>query len=176
MSIYSEIQKLQKSKTEIRKAIQQNGSSMSTDSTLENYSVAIDNFDGTYTQDLTGVPELNTNSYTQMVLPVTVMRLRDNALQGNTSLKELVLNSITVVTLGKNVFRNTRFETDGIIYVPDDLVSTYRNDENWGIYNIDSINNFTPNREELYPLQTLDRHFTISQIGNLTIGEIDRKE
>lgn len=176
MSIFSEIQKLKKSKSDIRKAIQQNGSNMSTDSNLVNYSVAIDNFDDNQLFDLTGVPTYNKNSYTQMVLPDTISHLRDNAFQGNTSLKELVLNYDGVVTVGQNIFRNTQFENgDGKIYVPDTLVTTYQGDTFWSNYNIFPLTDFVVNNEELYPLETLDRHLTVGSIENLTVGEILRK-
>lgn len=174
MSIFEEFQKLKKSKTNIRKAIQQNGSNMETSSNLVNYSTAIDEFDGTFNQDFTGVKEYNINSYTQMKLE-NITELRDSALQGNTSLKELVLNVEIVVSLGKDVFKNTRFETDGKIYVPDSILNDYLSDSTWNKYNIEPISNFVENQQELYPLQTLDRHFTVGKLKNLTIGEIERK-
>ena len=168
-----EFSKLKINKSIIRRAIQENGGELETTDNLSEYSSAIDDFSNTVTIDETNEGEYCRNSITQLVLRVS--KIRDYAFYCNTSLKELVLNVTDVIPLGKNAFKNTHFENDGIIYVPDSLYNAYSNDETWGQYNIGKISDFVENPKYLHPMESLDRYTKLKDLGNFTLSELEAK-
>lgn len=65
-------------------------------------------------------------------------QIRDNVFNGCTALKTLIIRSSSVCTLMyTNSFTNTPIATsttEGFIYVPDDLVDSYKSATNWSTY------------------------------------------
>lgn len=173
MSLSEEFSKLRKSKTIIRRAIQENGAPLQTNEDLDTYSTYIDEYSNTLVVDETNEPEYCKNSITQLVLTVT--KIRDYAFFNNTSLKELVLDTDRVIELKPNVFKNTHFEKrTGIIYVPDSLYADYVA-STWNKYTLKRISEFVANPDYLYPLESLDRFVTVSGLQNFTLQQIEKQ-
>lgn len=173
MSLSEEFSKLRKSKTIIRRAIQENGAPLQTTEDLDTYSTYIDEYSNALVIDETNEAEYCKNSITQLVLTVT--KIRDYAFFNNTSLKELVLDVDSVIELKPHAFKNTHFEKGtGIIYVPDDLYSQYM-DSSWNKYTLKKTSEFIPNPDYLYPLETLNRYITINQLQNFTLEQIEKQ-
>lgn len=173
MTLQDEFSKLGKSKSIIRRAIQENGGNITPISNLSVYSTAIDDFSDVVSVDETNEDEYCRNSITQLVLTVT--KIRDYAFYENTSLKELVLNVTEVIPFGRNAFKGTHFETDGIIYVPDNLFYAYTHDENWYRFNIRKASEFVADPKHLHPLESLDRYMKLKDLQNFTLNEIQAK-
>lgn len=174
MTLADEFAKLKKNKTIIRRAIQENGASLSTTDNLEDYSTHIDNYSPIVVYDETTQDEYCRNSITQLVLNITT--IRDYAFYNNTSLKELVLNVDKLIELKPHVFKHTHFENgDGIIYVPDSLYNTYMADTNWSKFTLKKVSEFVTNSEYLHPLESLDRYLTVGDVGNFTLAEIEKQ-
>lgn len=73
-----------------------------------------------------------------------VTSIAANAFNGCSALKHLVLGSSTKCTLSAtSAFTGTPISlTKGAVYVPEDLVSTYKADSNWKNYFITSVENY----------------------------------
>lgn len=171
--------------------------------------------------NLTSLPEYvfdNCRSNKLTEIPANITTIGQYAFQYNTSIKEITclgdiksfgnacfayagiykfcLPNVTAVpTLGSSAFISTPLNTTGVIYVPDDLVESFKTATNWSTYaknikpitltsiELDSsdyintyINNYTPititynggKTAACYPEQ---EGYTISVNGNATIND-----
>ena len=167
-----EFSKLKINKTIIRRAIQQNGGELLTEDILADYSPTIDKYSDIIDVDETTEAEYCRNSITQLV--ISVSSIRDYAFYLNTSLKELVLEVEDVIPFGTNSFKGTHFETDGIIYVPDDLYDSYLASD-WNKFNLKKSSEFIANPKYLYPMESLDRYMKVVEIENTTLNHLQER-
>ena len=175
MSISDEFNKFTVAKREVRKSIQQNHSPMKTEDYFEQYSPAIDEFTTEFKIDYTDTENYVVNSEKQYILPDTITKLRDFAFYNDTSLVDLVITSPKIVTLGENVFKNTKIESkEGTIYVPDELLDQYKQ-TNWGEFNLKARSTLNTNKDKLYPIETISGHLTVGDISSLSINQIGQK-
>ena len=172
MSISEEFDKFTIAKRIVRKSIQQNHSPLKTEDYFEEYSPAIDEFGMEITVDYADAENYVVNSEKQYILPDTITDLRDFAFYNDTSLVDLVITSPEVVTLGENVFKNTKIESkEGTIYVPDELLDQYK-ETNWGEFNLKARSELVTNEDKRYPLETLSGHLTVGNLSSLSLNQL----
>lgn len=174
MSIQSELDKITEAKTLVRKSIQQVNSDLTLDEIFANYPSYIDDCSveqDEYIED--GLNTYSVNQVVQITIPVGVTKLRDYAFANFTSLKYVIISGPDFIELGDNVFKNTKIETvNGCVFVPHTLISDYQTDTKWGQYQIRSIESLIPDSTKVNIVETVDRHYYLSDLNNLKIKEL----
>lgn len=88
--------------------------------------------------------------------------IRDRAFRNCTSLKRLILSNNTVCTLNSTyVFQDSSISSgDGYIYVPDNLVDTYKSQTNWSTFanQIKSMNELHLTSIEIVGLNSINKY------------------
>ena len=172
MTIQSQCNHITNVKTGLRKAIQSNKGKLTIEDMFEVYPEAINEMvAGPKNIDTTGVPDYIADAITIITVPNTITKLRDYAYSNDVTFIGINLQASEVVELGNHVFKGTKIETgEGKIYVPTNLVNTYKTADGWNKYSsqIESVANL-PTSKVIHIIETLDRHRTIQYMNSTKI-------
>lgn len=167
MTIGSELEKLQKAKTAIRKIIQRKGSDLTLIDPFTDYYSFIREMSDEKTPNEDGLIDyVEDRCY---FLEIEVDKIRPYAFRGYTCLKQLYLKNSQICTL-ENL--NAFYGISPTILVPANLVDSYKVAPNWSAIS-DRIEAFTQaHLDEMYLIQHIDYIQTNNWLQSKTISEI----
>lgn len=170
MSIVSELEKLTKAKTLIRKAIQRKGTGLTLSETFNNYDDYIYNMSDIRNPDLTGLKDYVEDRLS--FLEINVNKIRPYAFRRYTCLQGLYLNTTQVVTL-ENI--NAFYGIEPIIFVPESLLNEYKSSSNWSLI-ANRIQIYVPQVvQEMFLLEGIDKVKKVGWWQTKKISEIQKE-
>ena len=177
MTILTEADKVAKVKTGFRKAIQKNYGDLTTDDRFEVYPEKILTMkpETQKTVDNTGMDTYSVDQNANKTLPNTITTIRDYGFANDTSLNGLIITTSTVVTLGKQVFRNTKIESgEAFVYVPDNLLSAYQTDSTWTEYKnqLKAVSTLVTDTTQRNIIETVNEHMSVENFSKLTLDDL----
>lgn len=180
MTILAEIEKIKKAKTSIRKAIQQNGISMPNTTVFGDYDEYISRMSvSEAVVNTEGFKEYTEDYNSEYTIPNTIEQIRARAFKNFTTLKILEIQCSSVIPLmNTNAFQGTPIEEGtGFIYVPDDLVDSFKTAENWSFYagQIVAVSTKPTTSVDTHLIENFDRIKTVSWITSITLDDFKDK-
>lgn len=170
MSISAELEKLQKSKTTIRKAIQRKKTGLTIAELYTNYHEYIKNMSAKAPVQEDGILDYAEDRCYSLELNVS--KIRPYAFKNYHCLQQLYLPSEEIVILEDvNAFYGITPE----ILVPENLVLSYRSATNWSEIS-DRIKAYDGRVEDnMYIIQHIDRAYTVSWLETKTLANIEHE-
>lgn len=169
--------KVARAKTLIRKAITRRGTGLTVDNLFTEYPPYIDAIHiPVRTVNSTGLVDYCEDASSNFT--VTTDSIRDYAFADYTQLKNLIITTDTLVELqGTHAFENTLIESgSGRIYVPANMVDTYKAATNWSRYADQIVANTSIPDEvttNIIELEETVRGRTVEWFSSLTLEEIE---
>jgi hypothetical protein len=164
--ISTELEKLTKSKTAIRKSIQRKRTGLTLAEIYAEYNNYIKNMSDVRNPDECGLKDYAEDRC--FYLELNVESIRPYAFREYTCLQALYLTHSEVVKISKDSF----YSVEPIIYVPSNLLAEYQNTPIWSDMDIRAYESLT--QDEMYLLQHIEVQ-PISWVEGKTIKEINNE-
>lgn len=164
--ISTELEKLTKSKTAIRKSIQRKGTGLTLAEIYAEYHNYIKNMSDVRNPDESGLKDYAEDRC--FYLELNVESIRPYAFREYTCLQALYLTHSEVVKISKNSF----YSVNPIIYVPSNLLAEYQASSMWNGRDIRAYESLT--QDEMYLLQHIDVQ-PISWLEGKKLKEIENE-